>query len=80
MTVILNHINEWLIYINRLKDYIVWEENTIENYLIARANMGYPCNQEKLKELVKEYIENNKLVTKTTSLTKVGIIHSWRDI
>jgi hypothetical protein len=25
--------------------------------------IGYPCDQEELKELVKEYIKNNKLVT-----------------
>lgn len=39
-------------------------ENIMEKCLMDRSKMDYyPCDQVELKELIKEYIENNKLAS-----------------
>lgn len=36
----------------------------LEKCLVARADMGYPCNKTELKELVQEYLNDVKQETR----------------
>lgn len=39
-------------------------ENLLEKCLIARAEMGYPCDRKELKDLVQKYVTDNGMSTR----------------